>query len=51
MVSTTLYSNRKVDMKVFRENEGSGKAEIDGPAAIEDLSPKATLRPHSRVAL
>lgn len=38
-------------MKAFREEEGTGEAEIDGPAAVEELSPLAAIKPHSELVL
>jgi hypothetical protein len=45
----TLCCSRKLDMKAFREDESLGKPEIDGPAAIEELSPTLALKPHRRL--
>ena len=46
-----LRSDRKLDMKVFREDEGAGEPEIDGPAAIDERGAMAALRPHSWLVL
>lgn len=43
----TLCGDRKFTMKTVRKNESVCEPEIDGPAAVEELSPAAALKRHN----
>ena len=46
-----FYCAGKFDMKIFREAEGVGERKIDKPAAIDEVSAMAALRPHNYLTL
>lgn len=46
-----FYRAGKFDMKIFRQAESVGERKIDKPAAIEEISAMAALRPHNCLTL